>query len=322
MIWSFLGEFWLLLRIRKKYWLLPVLLVMVLFGGMIAIKGTAIEPSITPPPIVPEDVAAHRDMPYVTNGHKQQKLDLYVPKLGDNLPLIVWVHGGAWTHGDKNWIIPLRFPPLPRGYFEQGYAIASVEYRFSQHAIFPAQIQDAKAAVRWLRAHAAEYRLDPNRFAAWGASAGGHLVSLLGAAPKVKEFDLGENLDVSSEVQAVVDYYGPVDFPNLPEKVLGAASGESLLIGGSIRDNPDKARRASPIAYISKDTPPFLIVHGDHDPAVDYHQSVLMEAALKKFGVPVTFYTVKGGGHGLFTDPQVPEVTQRFLADHFHPASN
>ncbi len=192
----------------------------------------------------------------------------------------------------------------------------------SQHAIFPAQIQDAKAAVRWLRGHAAEYRLDPNRFAAWGASAGGHLVSLLGAAPKVKEFDVGENLDVSSKVQAVVDYYGPVDFPNLPEKALAAASGVAQLIGGSIRDNPDKARRASPIAYISKDTPPFLIVHGDHDTAVDYHQSVLMEAALKKFGVPVIFYTVKGGGHGLFTDPQVPEVTQRFLADHIHPASN
>jgi acetyl esterase/lipase len=271
---------------------------------------------------VPEGVAAYRDIPYVTNGHKQQKLDLYVPKRGDNLPLIVWVHGGAWTVGDKNWIIPLRFPPLPPGYFEQGYAIASVEYRFSQHAIFPAQIQDVKAAVRWLRAHAAQYRLDPNRFAVWGASAGGHLVSLLGAAPKVTEFDVGENLDVSSEVQAVVDYYGPLDFLNLPEKALGARSGESLLIGGSIRDNPDRARRASPIAYISKDTPPFLIVHGDHDPTVDYHQSVLMEAALKKVGVSVTFYTVKGGGHGLFTDPQVPEVTQRFLADHFHPASN
>jgi len=232
MIWSFLGEFWSFLSIRKKYWFPPVLLVIVLFGGMIALtKRTAIAPSITPPPIVPENVAAYRDMPYVTNGHEHQKLDLYVPKRGDNLPLIVWVHGGGWKQGDKNWIIPLRFPPLSRGYFEQGYAIASVEYRFSQHAIFPAQIQDAKAAVRWLRAHAAEYRLDPNRFAAWGASAGGHLVSLLGAAPRAKEFDVGENLDVSSNVQAVVDYYGSVDFSNLPEEALGTGSDESHLIG-------------------------------------------------------------------------------------------
>jgi acetyl esterase/lipase len=261
------------------------------------------------PPRVPEGVTAYRDIAYVTNGHPQQKLDLYVPNEGKNLPLIICVHGGAFMMGSKHEIMGLK-------YTTEGYAVASVEYRFSQHAIFPAQIEDYKAAVRCLRANAAKYRLDPDRFGAWGGSAGGHLVAMLGTAGDVKGFDVGENLNVSSRVQAVCDWFGPTDFLHLPAGSQRAGTPESRLIGGPIKDNPEKARRASPISYVSKDAPPFLIVHGDADPAVPYHQSELLDAALRKAGVPVVFYTVKGGGHGRFSDPKVPELVREFFAQH------
>ena len=110
----------------------------------------------------------YRDLAYVANGHERQKLDLYLPDGGDNHPLIIWVHGGAFRLGSKEGN---ENDPVPTHYVAQGYAVASLNYRLSQHAIFPAQIQDCKAAVRWLRAHAAQYKLDPNRFAAWGPSA-------------------------------------------------------------------------------------------------------------------------------------------------------
>jgi acetyl esterase/lipase len=208
-------------------------------------------------------------------------------------------------------------------YPSQGYAVASINYRLSQDAVFPAQIQDCKSAVRYLRANAQKYNLDPNRFAVWGSSAGGHLVAMLGTTGDMNEFDVGENLSVSSRVQAVVDYFGPTDFLQMEEHRLpngmvhnSPDSPESKLIGGNIQDNPEKAAKANPITYITKDDPPFLIIHGDMDPLVPHHQSELLEAALKKAGVPVLFYTVKDGGHGGFKDPNVPKLTREFFEKH------
>ena len=263
---------------------------------------------------LPEGAVVHRDLAYVTDGHERQKLDLYLPKEGKDLPLIINIHGGAWMGGSKEWGAPLE-------YLERGYAVASINYRLSQHAIFPAQIEDCKAAVRWLRAHASEYRLDPNRFAAIGSSAGGHLAAMLGTTGDVREFEVGENLGVSSRVQAVVDNFGPTDFlqmdaHRLPNGMVHDTpdSPESQLVGGPIQDNKEKVSRANPITYVTKNSPPFLICHGDSDPPVPHHQSELLVAALKKVGVPVTFYTVKGGGHGGFKDPNVPRLTGEFLA--------
>jgi acetyl esterase/lipase len=211
--------------------------------------------------------------------------------------------------GDKRkWV---RFE---LSYLNQGYAMASVNYRLSGEAVFPAQIEDCKAAVRWLRAHAAMYRLDPDHFATWGASAGGNLAAMLGATENIRDFDVGENLAVSSRVQAVADFFGPADLTRLRLASMEAGSVMSKYIGGTIKDNLNKARRASPISYVTKDCPPFLIVHGDQDPIVPYTQSVLMTAALQKAGVPVTFYTVKGAKHGGFRDPQVPVLTSAFFA--------
>ena len=155
------------------------------------------------------EVIALRNLSYVTNGHERQKLDLYLPEHGKDLPLIIWIHGGAFRLGSKEGS---GDDPLPFHYLPQGYGLASINYRLSHHAIFPAQIEDCNAAVRWLRAHAARYRLDPARFAAWGPSAGGHLSAMLGTTGHTTEYAVGEYLDVSSKVQAVVDYFGPTDF--------------------------------------------------------------------------------------------------------------
>jgi acetyl esterase/lipase len=264
---------------------------------------------------LPAGVIAHRDLAYVSGGHARQTLDLYLPPAPGPSPLIVWIHGGAFRMGSKEDRVPLEM-------LEQGYAIASLNYRLSQHARFPAQIEDCKAAVRWLRAHAEGYELDPERFASWGESAGGHLAAMLGTAGHERSFDVGEHLEFSSRVQAVLDFFGPTDFGQmdahrLPEGMVhdGADSPESQLVGGPIQERPAEVARANPVAYVTSEAPPFLVVHGDRDPLVPYHQSTLLVAALQAAGVPVTFYTVAGAGHGNFSDPQIPTLAREFLAD-------
>lgn len=271
-------------------------------------------------PIPPAGATTHRDIAYVANGHVLQKLDLFVPAGDGPFPLIIWIHGGAFRMGDKSGI---PFDPPPLDYLAQGYAVASLNYRLSQHALFPAQIEDCKAGVRWLRAHAAQYRLDSERFGAWGPSAGGHLVTMLGVAGAVKAFEVGDHLDVSSRVQCVVDYFGPTDFlqmdaQRLPDGMMHdpADSPESELVGGAIQDHKDAVQRVNPITYVTPDAPAFLVVHGDCDPLVPHGQSVLLVDALQRAGVLVTFYTVKGAGHGGFTDPEVPKLTREFLTQH------
>lgn len=241
----------------------------------------------------------HRDLVYVEGGHERHKLDLFLPEKADGpLPLLIWVHGGGWQAGSKE-----NCPPLRSGYLQRGYAVASINYRLSGHAVFPAQIEDCKAAIRWLRTHATDYGLDPTRFGVWGSSAGGHLVALIGTSGDVKEFDVGANLDQSSRVQAVCDYYGPTDFTvfvTTPgyESHASEASPEAKLIGGAVMQNKDKAARVNPITYVSRDDPPFLIVHGDKDPTVPINQSELLFKSLKETGVSSHFHTIHGAVHG------------------------
>jgi acetyl esterase/lipase len=217
---------------------------------------------------LPEGTIVHRDLAYVTKGHERQKLDLYLPKDAKYAPLVVMIHGGAFRVGSKEGENPV--PMLT-----EGYAVASINYRLSQHAIWPAQIEDCKAAVRWLRANAAKYGIDANRIASYGQSAGGHLASMLGVMSDVKQFDVGENLKYSSKVIAVADFFGPTDFLQMDAHRLPTGmvhdtgdSPESHLVGGAIQQNKDKVARANPITYVSKNDPPFLIVHGDQDPLV------------------------------------------------------
>jgi len=263
--------------------------------------------------LLPPGVRALKDLQYGQASGRAMLLDLYLPEKGDKpLPLIIWIHGGAWMAGSKDGPSPaLRCTP-------NGYAVAQVGYRLSQEAKFPAQIYDCKAAVRWLRANAAKYNLDPNKFIAWGGSAGGHLVALLGTSGGVAELEGNVNdLKESSRVQAVVDWFGPTDFLHIGDaesdlRHNAPDSPESKLIGGPLLENKDQAAKASPITHVSKDAPPFLIMHGDHDRTVPFNQSELLYAALKKAGVDVTFVPMKGAGHG-FGGPEAIAPVEDFL---------
>jgi len=267
---------------------------------------------------VPPGVQAHRDVAYVEGGHERHKLDLYLSAEGTGpFPLVIWVHGGGWQNGSKDGC-----PPLRGGYLERGYAVASINYRLSGHAPFPAQIEDCKAAIRWLRAHAADYRLDSGRFGVWGSSAGGHLVALLGTSGEVTEFAVGDHLEVSSHVQAVCDFYGPTDlvaFVQTPgyERHADPGSPESKLIGGAVLDKADEAARANPITYVDQQDPPFLIVHGDQDRTVPINQSELLFAALQSAGVSAQFHVLRGAGHGGpdFAGPEVSAMVAAFFAE-------
>jgi acetyl esterase/lipase len=268
--------------------------------------------------------AVHRNLSYVVNGHEKQRLDLYLPSppavrtwekppadgyKDERIPLIIWIHGGAFFVGSKDDTVPLEL-------LAEGYAIASIDYRLSGAAKFPAQIEDCKAAVRWLRANAAKYALDTERFSVFGESAGGYLAAMLGTTGDVKEFDVGDNLEYSSRVQAVVDFYGPTDFLQNAFAVDNPKSPEAQLIGGAIQENRDKAAKANPISFVTKDDAAFLIVHGSADKSVPYNQSELLEAALKNAGVPVSLHTVKDGAHGGFNAPNVRELIKEFFAKH------
>jgi acetyl esterase/lipase len=262
---------------------------------------------------LPPGVRALKDLEYGKGSGRAMRLDLYLPGKSDKpLPLIIWIHGGAWMGGSKDGPSPaLRFTA-------HGYAVAHAGYRLSQEATFPAQIYDCKAAVRWLRANAAKYNLDPNRFVAWGSSAGGHLAALLGASGGVAELEGDDNdLKESSRVQAVVDWFGPTDFLRIGDAESDIEhnapnSPESKLIGGPLLESKDKAAKASPITYVSKDAPPFLIMHGDRDRTVPFNQSELLCAALKQAGVDVTFVPVQGAGHG-FGGPEAMRPVEEFL---------
>jgi len=262
---------------------------------------------------IPEGVKVLRDLPYVEGGHERNRLDLYLPEKAEGqLPLVVWIHGGAWAMGSKEGC-----PAVPLT--TKGYAVASINYRLSQHAVFPAQIADCKAAIRWLRANAAKYHLDSDHIGVWGASAGGHLVAMLGTAGGVKELEgTGGNLDQSSRVQCVVDWFGPSDLLTMAGSHDNPGSPEARLIGGPVQENKEKARKASPVTYVSKDSAPFLIMHGDQDKLVPLSQSEVLAEALKKAGVETTLVVVQGNGHGGpgFGSPENRKLIVDFFAKH------
>ncbi|MEJ2151260.1 MAG: alpha/beta hydrolase [Chloroflexota bacterium] len=244
------------------------------------------------------EVEIARDLVYARMGGRALALDLYWhPGAGRPEPLVVWIHGGAWMMGDKSWVPPTL--PL----LAEGFAMASIDYRLSQEAIFPAQIEDCKAAIRWLRANAARYNLDPDRVGAWGESAGGHLAALLGTAGGVAAWDQrGGNREYSSRVQAICDWFGPSDLLRMGVMESGfdhnaADAPEALLIGGPVQENKELAKRANPITYITPETPPFFIMHGERDDVVPVGQSELLHRALVEAGLDSTLMIIPGMGH-------------------------
>lgn len=231
------------------------------------------------------------DMAYATTS-QAQKLDVYLPEEGSGpYPVILSIHGGAFKAGDKG---DGQLSAMLEG-LKHGYAVVSINYRLSGEAIFPAQIYDVKAAVRWIRANANQYNFNPEKIAAWGGSAGGHLSALVGTSGNVKELEdlsLG-NPGESSRVQAVVDWFGPTDFLKMDEQLTEGRvknpqvhsvlhSPESELIGKNLADAPELVKAANPETYITPDDPPFFIQHGRLDHLVPYQQSVNLAGKLEK----------------------------------------
>jgi acetyl esterase/lipase len=262
-------------------------------------------------PKLPENIVLETEIEYGKAGDRALKLDMVRPKDASDkpLPVIAFIHGGGWRNGDKRGGIANVAPLVATG----NYIGVSIGYRLSGEAIWPAQIHDCKAAIRWLRANASKYNIDESQIGVWGSSAGGHLVSLLGTSGDVATLE-GENGSpgYSSRVQAVVDYCGPSDF------TLGSVGGRTddpngpvaLLLGGPVTEKMDLAREASPVTYVSADDAKFLVVHGTKDPLVPMSQAETLVEALKKACVPTTFVVMQGGGHGI----RGPEITERVHA--------
>ncbi len=224
-------------------------------------------------------------------------LDLHLPEGVKNPPLMVWIHGGGWKGGARSnckvvWAA------------RRGYAVASIEYRFSQEALFPAQIHDCKGAVRWLRANAEKYGYNAENVVVGGSSAGGHLAALMGTSGEVADLEgvTGGNADQSSRVQGVIDYYGPSDFVQRskvqPSKTEEPEGGVFQLLGGKVSENLEKAIAASPVTYVSKDDPPMLILHGAKDKTVFLDQSEILRDAYFKDGLEAELIVNPQGGHG------------------------
>lgn len=240
-----------------------------------------------------------RDLVFAEVNDCSLALDLYLPICSPPPPLVVWIHGGGWREGSK------ARPPIAR-ITDFGFALASISYRLTQQAIFPAQIHDCKAAIRWLRATAHLFGYDPTWIAAVGGSSGGHLAMLLGTTTNVLalEGNIGGNLASSSQVQAVASYFGPSDFvlrgQTQPEIAYTAKSGSFALLGGVLHGHvlPDLERQASPACYVTETSPPLLLFHGDADELVRLDQSERIHALYKAAGRDSELVLVPGGEHG------------------------
>ncbi len=264
-----------------------------------------------------------QDLPYVRGGSSEQRLDLVLPAPPNPArppaPVIVWIHGGSWDHGSHHGNPAAAMAG-------RGYAVASIGYRLSAQARYPSQIEDCRAAIRWLRAHAVEYSLDPERIGVWGVSAGGHLAALLGTAALEKRFDVGENLDQPTTVQCVIDSFGPSDLlhwgdPPVPAYLDAPDTPVARLLGGRVRDHAELARIASPVTFVDRRSAPFLILHGQNDPIVPVQQSVVLDAALRRAGVESTLVVVPGAGHGgsVFADGRYLVQMAAFMDRHLRP---
>lgn len=266
-------------------------------------------------------VELHFDQPYAANDNPKQKVDLYLPKKRNTdkpLPVVALIHGGGWVNGDR-----LGYAAAAIQFARTGdYAAVAVGYRLTKEAHWPAQIYDCKAAIRWIRAHAKEFNLDPDKIAVMGSSAGGHLSSLIGTSGDVKELegDLGPSTTFSSRVQCVINLCGPEDFTqalmfdkdNKPVVKDDAVSG---LLGGTYEEKHEVAVAASPVTYVTDDDPPFITFHGTADKRVAFLHAEAIHAALKQAGVPSLLIPITDGGHGSVSHPDVMVRAKIFISN-------
>jgi acetyl esterase/lipase len=241
------------------------------------------------------EVCTERDLVYGKGGDKELQLDLAMPKEGDGpFPVVVCIHGGGWR-GGKRQDMSKTIEVLAG----RGYVAVTPSYRLAPDAKFPCQIEDVKAAVRWLRANAKTYKIDPDHIGAIGFSAGAHLACLLGVTDKDDGLEgKGGNGDQSSRVHCVISFFGPTD---LTREDWSKEIEDNILIpflGGTIKDKPEQYKKASPVTYVKKNAPPFLFFHGDKDKIVGVEQSKILCDALKKAGGSAKVEVIEGEGHG------------------------
>ncbi len=260
-------------------------------------------------------VIRHNDILFAEPDGVKLLLDLHLPKGVKNPPLVMFIHGGGWKGGDRSrcrlaWVA------------QHGYAVASIEYRLSSEALFPAQIHDCKGALRWLRSNSGKYGYDASRVIIGGTSAGGHLVALMGTSGGVEALEgtTAGHLDQSSRVDGVIDYYGPSDFVarsvNQPSKTDEPRGSVYLLLGGPVKENMEVAKQASPVTYISDDDPPFLILHGEKDTTVFLDQSELLSQRYAEAGLDAVLHVEKGAGHGWPKSDAEHDLVLGFLNQH------
>jgi acetyl esterase/lipase len=246
-------------------------------------------------PTVPEGVVFEPGIEYANPDNQHLKLDLARPKTGDgHFPAVVCIHGGGFRAGKRE-----GYDGLCIRLAQNGYVAVTVSYRLAPKYPFPAAIHDVKAAVRWVRAQAAKYRIDPDRIGVTGGSAGGHLAQFLGVTSDVKEFEgSGGNPGVSSRVACVVNFYGPSDFTRSYGKSVDAAEVLPLFLGGNLETARPKHIRASPLFWVTPNAAPTLCIHGTKDPYVAHEQAVWLIDRLRAAGVEAELLTLKGAGHG------------------------
>jgi acetyl esterase/lipase len=256
----------------------------------------------------PPGYTAITDNTYVRVGTWDGKMDLYLPpKQNGPTPAVIKIHGGGWNHGTK---------VSPGGvYFDMGFAVIDVEYRFTQVAPAPAAIEDTRCALKYVIDHAKELNIDASKIVLQGGSAGGHLSLITGLLGNDRRFDSNCPSTTNMQVAAIVDEYGPTDFTSQSWAVISTNKSVVSWIGSNAADETFKAA-VSPLTYVSRQSPPILIIHGDQDHTVPLEQSIVLEDKLKGYSIPSTLILVKGAGHGKFTNQQSNDENreiQKFL---------
>ena len=273
-----------------------------------AVMGNQVKVIMPAAPVpLPEGVTEQKDIEYGKVGDRALLLDLYTPaKIDKPAPGLIFIHGGGWSSGNRT-----DYKYYTVRYAKRGYVVATVSYRFSQEAPFPAAVQDAKCAARWMRANAAKNHMDPDRIAVIGGSAGGYLAQMVGYSAGVAELEGdGGNPGVSSRVQAVVDLYGPCDIDSEGARNVGVVK---KFLGKSYDEDPELYKKASPIRYVTKDAPPTLIFQGTIDEIVPMAQSDLLAGKLKELGVPYEYEKFEGWPHTMDVAVDVNRRCQWFM---------
>lgn len=266
-------------------------------------------PAVPPVPPMPATVIHEADVEY-SNVGQRIAMDIVRPKNATGaLPAVLLVHGGGFRRGHRNSYLPVAIRLA-----ERGYVAATTSYRLAPRHQFPAAVEDVKAAVRFLRANATKYGIDPEHIGAMGGSAGGHLVLMLGLTGGVKDFDgTGPNRDHSARVQCVVNYYGPTDFTQSYSKSVDAAEVLPLWLGGDLDHNRPIHQRASPLNWVTPDAAPILSIHGTKDNYVAYEHSLWLTERLLAAGADTELETISGAGHG-FRGADAEHAEQRAFA--------